>query len=172
MRFNCCRVICNPSYCAVLMNSWLCSILIFSCWGMMTLLMLSPTISYAIRPSVPKVVTPSSAASSLAESSLRGHWLLWNRSVALSSAVLLSSFTLTTVVYAYIIGTTLRTTCVPSHNKAFFPWIRFTRLSSISSLAIAYASCRFDDAGPEEKLLCCKLSANLQVPLRKSFQKN
>ncbi|KAK4806440.1 hypothetical protein QYF61_013933 [Mycteria americana] len=86
-------------------------------------------------------------------------------SVAVSSAALLSSFMLTTVVYAYIRCTILRTPSVQRHHKAFFTWISFTCMSYISSLTIAYASCTFDDAGPEEKLLCCKLSANLEVPL-------
>ena len=65
MCFGCCRAICNPSHYSVLTNSCLCSMLIFSCWGMASLSMLSPTILYAIRPSVPNVETASSAASSL-----------------------------------------------------------------------------------------------------------
>lgn len=55
MCFHCCSTICNPSYYSVLTNSWLCSMLIFSCWGMTSLSMLSPTNLYAIRPSVPSV---------------------------------------------------------------------------------------------------------------------
>ena len=84
--------------------------------------------------------------------------------------MLLSSFTLTTVVYAYIICTVLRITSVQRHTKAFFTWISFTCIPYLSSLTMAYAGCMLDDAGPEEKLLCCKLPANLQVPLRKGIQ--
>ncbi|KAK4806438.1 hypothetical protein QYF61_013931 [Mycteria americana] len=48
--FDCCRAICNHSHYSVLTNSWLCSMHMFSCWGMASLAMLSPTILYAIRP--------------------------------------------------------------------------------------------------------------------------
>ena len=91
-------------------------------------------------------------------------------SIALSSAVLLSSFTLPSVLYAYIICIILRITSVQSHNKAFFICISFTCISYISSLTIANASGMFDHVRPEEKLLCCKLSANVQVPLRRCIQ--
>ena len=52
-----------------------------------------------------------------------------------------------------------------NHNKAFV-----TCISRISSLTIACVSCMFDDVGPEERLLGCKLSADMQVPLTKCIQ--